>query len=102
MNHVTVTPEVLESFAATNAAIGAAVATAGAVDAGANIAVMVPVFGLIGQEFLASFIAAQTNHLLAVGSLAAVHAATAAGALDGLAAFESGDAESAAILGSIR
>ena len=80
MNHVTVTPEVLEGFAATNAAIGTAVAAAGSVNAAANTAVMIPVFGLIGQEFLAAFIAAQANHLFAVGNLSAVHAATAASA----------------------
>ncbi|MGC4933625.1 type VII secretion target [Gordonia sp. DT30] len=102
MNHVTVTPEVLEGFAATNAAIGTAVAAAGSVDAAANTAVMIPVFGLIGQEFLAAFITAQANHLLAVGNLAAVHAATAASALGGLAEFESVDAAAAARLRSVR
>ncbi|RPA61140.1 hypothetical protein EF294_10925 [Gordonia oryzae] len=101
MNHVTVTPEVLEGFAATNAAIGTAVAAAGSVNAAANTAVMIPVFGLIGQEFLAAFIAAQSNHLVAVGNLAAVHAATAASALGGLAEFEAVDDASAATLRSV-
>lgn len=100
MNHVTVTPEVLEGFAATNATIGTAVAAAGSVNAAANTAVMVPVFGLIGQEFLAAFIMAQANHLLAVGNLAAVHAATAATAVGGLAGFEAADTASAATLRS--
>lgn len=98
MNNVTVTPEVLEGFAATNAAIGTAVATAGSINSAANTLAMIPVFGLIGQEFLASFIAAQANHLLAVGNLAAVHAATAASAIGGLASFEAADGASAQAL----
>ena len=101
MSNVIVTPEVLEGFAATNAAIGSAVAAAGSINAAANTAAMIPVFGIIGQEFLAAFIAAQTNHLFAVGNLATVHAATAAGAVSGLAAFETADAGSAAIIRSV-
>ncbi|MEP9393693.1 type VII secretion target [Gordonia sp. VNQ95] len=98
MDDVTVTPGTLEGFAATHAAIGAAVASAGAVNAAATTAAMVPVFGLIGQEFLGAFIGAQANHLLSVGNLAAVHAATAAGAVAGLAEFEAVDAANAATL----
>ncbi|GAA1479961.1 hypothetical protein GCM10009624_04010 [Gordonia sinesedis] len=100
MNNVTVTPEVLEGFAATNAAIGTAVGAAGSINAAANTAVMIPVFGLIGQEFLAAFIGAQANHLFSVGNLAAVHASTAASAVAGLAQYEGSDAASAATLRS--
>lgn len=58
-------------------------------------------FGLIGQEFLAAFIAAQANHLTSVGELAAVHAATAATTVAGLAGFEGVDAASAAVIRSV-
>ncbi|MFT4396802.1 type VII secretion target [Gordonia lacunae] len=101
MTNVKVTPEVLEGFAATNAAMATAVGTAGSIDAAANTAAMVPVFGLIGQEFLAAFIAAQASHLMSVGQLAAVHAATAASTAAGLAEFEGTDASSAAAIGSV-
>ncbi|WLP89768.1 hypothetical protein [Gordonia sp. NB41Y] len=101
MGDVSLTPEILQGFAATNAAIGTAVTTAGSVNAAANTLAMVPVFGLIGQEFLAAFIAAQAAHLGSVGSLAAVHAATAAEAVLGLADLEGVDGESAATLRSV-
>ena len=58
MSDVRVTPEVLEGIAATNVAMATAVGAAGSINAAANTAVMVPVFGLIGPEFLAAFIAA--------------------------------------------
>ncbi|MEO9329831.1 type VII secretion target [Gordonia aurantiaca] len=102
MDHVKVTPEALEGFAATNAAMATAIGTAGSIDAAANTAAMVPVFGLIGQEFLAAFIVAQANHLMSVGQLAAVHAATASTTLQSLAEFEAGDAGSAAVFRAVR
>ncbi|MYR08829.1 hypothetical protein GTV32_22050 [Gordonia sp. SID5947] len=92
MSDVTVVPEVVEAFGATSAAMATAVGAAGAIDAAANTAVMVPVFGLIGQEFLASFIVAQANHLVSVGNLAAVHAGSAAATVAGLSEFRSEDA----------
>ncbi|MFT4043025.1 MAG: type VII secretion target [Gordonia sp. (in: high G+C Gram-positive bacteria)] len=100
MNNVTVAPEALEGFAAANAAIGTALSAAGGINAAANTAIMTPVFGIIGQEFLAAFVAAQANHLFSVGSLAAVHASTAATCLAGLAEFEGTDAVGAAVIDS--
>jgi hypothetical protein len=100
MNNVTVAPEALQAFGSTHAAMAGAVSAAGSINAAANTAVMVPVFGVIGQEFLASFIAAQANHLLAVGNLAAVHAGTAAATLSGLADFEGNDGASGATIRS--
>ncbi len=101
MSNVTVVPEVVGAFGATTAAMATAVGSAGAINAAANTAVMVPVFGLIGQEFLASFIVAQANHLLSVGSVAAVHAGTAAATFAGLAQFEGTDGESGADITSV-
>ncbi|WP_168706761.1 type VII secretion target [Gordonia paraffinivorans] len=96
MDQVKVTPEALEGFAAANAAVATAIGTAGSIDAAANTAAMVPVFGLIGQEFLAAFIVTQANHLMSVGQLAAVHAATAATTSQSLVAYEDADATGAA------
>ena len=101
MSDVRVTPEVLEGIAATNVAMATAVGAAGSINAAANTAVMVPVFGLIGQEFLAAFIAAQANHLTSVGELAGARAATAATTVAGLAGFEGVDAASAAVIRSV-
>ncbi|MBM7279817.1 hypothetical protein JTZ10_18890 [Gordonia rubripertincta] len=101
MTNVKVTSEALDGFAATNAAMASAIGTAGSIDAAANTAAMVPVFGLIGQEFLASFIFAQANHLMSVGQLAAVHAATAAATATGLAEYEGTDTATAAAIRSV-
>ncbi|MGC4961981.1 type VII secretion target [Gordonia sp. DT218] len=101
MSDVTVVPEVVETFGATSAAMATAVGAAGSINAAANTAVMVPVFGLIGQEFLASFIVAQANHLMSVGNLAAVHAGTAAATFAGLAEFQSEDAAAGSAIRSV-
>ncbi len=101
MDNVTVVPEVVETFGATSAAMAAAVGAAGSINAAVNTAVMVPVFGVIGQEFLASFIVAQANHLLSVGNLAAVHAGSAAATFAGLAQFQAEDASSGAAIRSV-
>ena len=80
MSEVTAVPAAIEAYADTAALMSAAVASAGSINAAANIAQMVPVFGLIGQEFLLAFAQAQASHLLGVGQLAAVHAGSAAAA----------------------
>ena len=81
MSEITAVPAAIEAFGDTAALMSAAVASAGSINAAATIAQMVPVFGLIGQEFLLAFAGAQASHLLGVGQLAAVHAGTAAAAL---------------------
>lgn len=101
MSEVTVLPEAVQAFGATSGAMASAVGAAGAINAAANTAVMVPVFGLIGQEFLASFIVAQANHLLAVGNVAAVHAGTAVATFAGLERFDGDDATSASAIRSV-
>ncbi|MFW0792223.1 type VII secretion target [Gordonia sp. CPCC 205515] len=102
MGEVTVVPAAVEAFGATSASTASAVLAAGSVNAAAQTAAMIPVFGLIGQEFLASFIAAQANHLLAVGNLAAVHAGTAAATFSGLDRLQSDDAGASAVIRGAR
>lgn len=80
MSEVTAVPAAIEAYGDTAALMSAAVASAGSINAAANIAQMVPVFGLIGQEFLLAFAQAQASHLFGVGQLAAVHAGSAAAA----------------------
>ncbi|WP_207840209.1 type VII secretion target [Williamsia soli] len=91
MSELTAVPAAIAAYADTAAVMSAAVATAGSINAAANVATMVPVFGLIGQEFLLAFAQAQAGHLLAVGQLAAVHAGTAAAALATAAEFTETD-----------
>ena len=99
MSSVMMVGEAVEGLAATSATMGTALATAGGVNAAANTAAMVAVFGLIGQEFVVAFATAQAAHLAAVGGLAAVHAGTAASMLAGSAAFGAADAAGAAGVG---
>lgn len=80
MDTVQVAPKVFREYGDIAANMAAAVATAGAVDQAATVAAAVPVFGLIGQEFLASFAYAQANHLTAVNELAHVFANTSTAA----------------------
>lgn len=92
---VHVVPAGVAAFGAVSGALGAATAGAATVDA-AQAAVMAAAFGLIGQEFLAAYAVAESNHLQAVGRLAAAHTGTAAATATGLAAFVSTDESGAA------
>lgn len=91
MSEITAVPVAIEAYADTAALMSAAVASAGSINAAANVAQMVPVFGLIGQEFLLAFAQAQAGHLFGVGQLAAVHAGTAAAAMATAAEFTDTD-----------
>ncbi|NMD57820.1 hypothetical protein FK530_03080 [Tsukamurella conjunctivitidis] len=77
----------ISAFGAANAGIGAAVATAGTVDAAANVAALNPALGLIGQDFLAAFTAAQAVHVESVAELAVLYGAIAASSAGTVAAY---------------
>ena len=91
MNQVAVVPDAVRAYAGASATMAAGVAQAGAVDQAATVAAAVPVFGLIGQEFLLSFAYAQANHLTSVAQLAAVHAGTALTAAQAATTYEAAD-----------
>lgn len=95
MNTTVVVPDAVRVYGQSSASTGVAVAAAGVVNAGANTMALIPVFGLIGQEFLASFIGAQANHLSSVSEVAAVHLGTGAAAIGGAADFENTDGDGA-------
>ncbi|MFI6997702.1 type VII secretion target [Nocardia sp. NPDC050175] len=101
MNHIEVVPDAVRAYGSASAVMAAGVASAGAVDQAATIGTVVPVFGLIGQEFLASFAFAQANHLSSVAELAAVHAGTALTAHQAASTYESADGESSTAIGSV-
>ncbi|MFI5717455.1 hypothetical protein [Nocardia sp. NPDC051750] len=88
-------------FGDASASMAAETATAGAVNQAALIAAAIPVFGLIGQDFLAALAYAQANNLLSVNELAAVHAATALTSYEGAAAYDLTEDASVTELGAI-
>ncbi|KXO96312.1 hypothetical protein AXK60_13500 [Tsukamurella pseudospumae] len=77
----------IAAFGAANAGIGVAVATAGSVDAAANVAALNPALGLIGQDFLAAFTAAQAVHVESVAELAVLYGGIAASSSATVAAY---------------
>lgn len=95
MNVVNVQPQTFRDYADISDGMAAAVAVAGAVDQAAVISAAVPVFGLIGQEFLLSFAYAQANHFTALGELVANYAATAHTARVAAQSYELSDQTSA-------
>ncbi|MEV0356831.1 hypothetical protein AB0H71_12285 [Nocardia sp. NPDC050697] len=99
---VAAVPEAIHAYGVASAAMAQGVAAAGSVDQAATVAATVPVFGLIGQDFLLAFAVAQANHLSSVLELAAVHAATALTAHEGAAAYETGEATSVGALNAAR
>ncbi|WP_280421223.1 hypothetical protein [Nocardia carnea] len=92
---------IVREFGNASAALAVETATAGAVNQAALIAAAIPVFGLIGQDFLAAFAYAQANNLRSVGELAAVHAATALTSYEGAAAYDSTEEASVTEFGGI-
>ncbi|WP_280399591.1 type VII secretion target [Nocardia carnea] len=102
MSDLQATPAAIRSYGDSQAGTAVEVATVGATNQAAVIAAAVPVFGLIGQDFLAAFAVAQANNMLSVNEIAAVHAATAVAAHRSAAAYESTDGRSAADFGKIR
>ncbi|MEV0293224.1 type VII secretion target [Nocardia sp. NPDC050710] len=91
MSDLVATPDAIRRYGDAAVAMATGVATAGAFDQTATIAATVPVFGLIGQDFLFAFAHAQGNHASSVLELAAVHAATAMTAHQGAAAYEASE-----------
>ncbi|WP_063038550.1 type VII secretion target [Nocardia pseudovaccinii] len=101
MNRVQVVPDALRRYGDTSALMAADIAAAGSVDQTATMAAAVPVFGLIGQEFLLAYAFAQANHLTSVAQLAAVHAGTALTSHQAAATYETCDAASGVDIGSV-
>lgn len=62
----------LDAFSATAGALAAEVASAATAATACGPAVLAPVFGLIGTEFLAAFAGTHSAHTAAVGRLAGV------------------------------
>ncbi|NNH71887.1 hypothetical protein HLB23_18830 [Nocardia uniformis] len=72
------------------------VAGAAAADVATAMATAVPVFGLIGQDFLVAFAIAQGNYLLSSAEIAAVHGGTAASAYAAVGTYGANEVSSAA------
>lgn len=93
--------DAMRVFAAAETTLAAATATAGGVNAAANIAMMAPGFGIIGQEYLISFIIGQANNLLSVAEISAVHTATAAAVTISSVGYDATDLAGSTALHSI-
>lgn len=89
--HLAAETSAITAFGSEQAAMAAQVAGAAAVDQGALIAAAVPIFGLIGQDFLAAFAYAQGNHIAAVSEIAAVYTGTAVTAFGSAGEYKSMD-----------
>ncbi|MCE5290889.1 MAG: hypothetical protein LLG14_16850 [Nocardiaceae bacterium] len=90
--------DAIRNYGTTAAAMGETIATDGATNVASNMAAVVPVFGLIGQDYLAAFGTAQFNNANSVAELAAFHQATAVAADVAAAGYEGTDATTAAAL----
>lgn len=101
MNEIVVASDAIRSYGDASATNAADVLAAGGANQAATVAAAVPVFGLIGQDFLASFACAQANNLSSVSELAAVHAMTAVTAHESAAAYDHSEDTSVADFGTI-
>jgi len=96
MGVLEVEPNTFQQYGDIAAGTATTVAAAGTADQAASVAAAAPVFGLIGQEFLASFAYAQCNHFIAVNQVANVFANTSAAAHAAAAGYEQTELHNAA------
>ena len=100
MTNLSVEPDAIRTYGTTVSAVGAAIDSASAMDLAANVAVMVPVFGLIGQDFLASFGGAQFANAVSTAALVAVHQGSAASAFAAAENYQGTDGDTRQALNS--
>jgi hypothetical protein len=95
MSDVAVDSELFHRYGDVTGDIGRQTAVAGAVDQAAGIAALVPVFALIGHEYLAAFAVAQANHLGSVAQLSAKYQAVSNASHGSATNYVATEAESA-------
>ncbi|WP_067695649.1 type VII secretion target [Nocardia jejuensis] len=86
----------IAAYGTEHAGIATQIAGAAAADTVSALAQAVPVFGLIGQDFLLAFAVAQGNYLASSAEVAAVHGQTAVSAMSAVGVYEGTDLTSAA------
>lgn len=86
-----VSPSELRAYGAKAGAISAQLAATGAFDLAGNVAAMVPVFGVIGQDFLAAFGVAQASHAAEYAKVAETFGSRAALAQSSADGYEETD-----------
>ncbi|MGQ4615083.1 type VII secretion target [Nocardia sp. R7R-8] len=101
MNDLSVETDAVRAFAATNAGIADDLAGASRFDAMKNVSALVPVFGLIGADYLAMFAAAQLLQAKDINDLSAKYAKLSEAAFSAAAAYDAVDWSNAGALGSI-
>lgn len=101
MDDLVAAPEAIRRYGDASASAAAQTLTAASANQAAAIAAAVPVFGLIGGDFLATYAVAQATHLGSVAELSAVHAGTAITAYESAAAYTDTDLDNADTLGAI-
>ncbi|WP_067819119.1 hypothetical protein [Nocardia inohanensis] len=94
MDKLVASTDAIRAYGEANAALATTVASAAAVDQAASLAAVIPVFGLIGQEFLLSYAGAQANHVASTAELAHVYAGTALAAHEAAGLHDSTEAAS--------
>lgn len=97
---IRVVPDGVRAYGTTNLQAAEHVAQAGAFDLQANVTSLSPAMGLIGADFLASFIAAQSEHTRAVGQLSLAYASNGMASHEAAAAYELSVADTAADVGT--
>ncbi|MFI9404599.1 type VII secretion target [Nocardia sp. NPDC052316] len=101
MSDLSVETDAVRAFAATNAGIAGDLAGAGNFDAVKNVSALVPVFGLIGVDYLAMFAAAQVLQAKDINDLSAKYSKLSESAFSAAAAYDATDWSSSAALNAI-
>lgn len=101
MSELVAVPDAIRRYGDTAAEMATETLSAGTVNQAVVIAAAVPIFGLIGQDFLVTYAMAQANHLSSVVEVAAVHAGTAVTAHESAATYAATDHDNAEMLDEI-
>lgn len=100
MDPLQVNTESVIAFGATTAAMAADLQAAGLAAAASSPALLAPVFGLIGGDFLAVFTQVHTAHLASIENLSGVVAGISAAAVSAAGGYKSADEDTTSSLGS--
>ncbi|MEU4342645.1 hypothetical protein AB0H00_15475 [Nocardia sp. NPDC023852] len=101
MTELVVASDAIRRYGDASAMMAVETAAAGAANQAATMAAAIPVFGLIGQDFLAAFAFAQANNLMSVVELAAVHAGSAMTSYEGAGLHDLTEAASVTEFGAV-
>jgi len=98
MNQISVDTEGVAAYAATAGGLATEMGSAAAAAAAADPALLGPIFGLVGGDFVTAYAAAHAGHVASIGQLSAVLGTLGTAATGAAVSYSESDADRAAAM----